>query len=519
MARPGKRATTILCPDLRAVLLCVSFPNSPFHPHTHTHTHNVLPFQPVQGLGKQSPDLTMSIGGEGAYLVSVLWGLTGLVLFFLVLRIYTRVVCLAQYGIDDNFYIFTCVMLVCYSSMATVAAEHGYGRNDLTPDEEARSTYFRSIAQTFSLLSTGASKATVGFFLLRLVYAMWMKIAIWFMMIFMGIMSILAAIFTWAACKPFPFTWDERIGGTCINTIPLSMILALGTIAADLFFAVLPWLFIWKLNAPRREKITLAASLSLGIFAAAAGAKRIMEVKGVRDVPVGVIVWSMVETSVTLVCVGIPVCRPLWTRHFSKWFQSKNSNYQAHDGDTPNAEQPIGLNTFGGGEMPGAHSDGSNGSSEKKGGRRSGGNKRRGPLSSLFASLAASTVVDRTVNKDHRTTASDSRSDEVELTEESGVVVDNKAFGADAVPSSRRSTTAADDGGDQYYHHSAAVPAAGRHPSHDGGPGGRDELKRSWIMGERGTMTSIDGDTARRTGANEDGITTHMSYEISRTKE
>lgn len=53
----------------------------------------------------------MAIGGEGAYLVSVLWGLTGLVLFFLVLRIYTRVVCLAQYGIDDNFYIFTCVRL------------------------------------------------------------------------------------------------------------------------------------------------------------------------------------------------------------------------------------------------------------------------------------------------------------------------------------------------------------------------------------------------------------------------
>ena len=53
----------------------------------------------------------MAIGGEGAYLVSVLWGLTGLVLFFLVLRIYTRVVCLAQYGIDDNFYVFTSVSL------------------------------------------------------------------------------------------------------------------------------------------------------------------------------------------------------------------------------------------------------------------------------------------------------------------------------------------------------------------------------------------------------------------------
>lgn len=435
--------------------------------------------------------------------MSVLWGLTGLVLFFLVLRIYTRVVCLAQYGIDDSFYVFTCVMLVAYSAMATVAAEHGYGRSNLTPAEEARSTYFRSIAQTFSLLSTGSSKATVGFFLLRLVYAMWMKIAIWFIMLFMGILSVLAAIFTWAACKPFAFSWDERLDGECINTIPLSMILALGTIAADLFFAVLPWLFIWKLNAPRREKITLAASLSLGIFAAAAGAKRIMEVKGVRDVPVGVIVWSMVETSVTLVCVGIPVCRPLWTRHFSKYFKSKNSSYQAQSDEAGagRGNSPIGLNTFGGGAMPGAHeSGGSQGSSEKKG-RRSGGNKRRGPLSSLFASLASTTVARDDTTVKGRATTSDSHSDEVVLTEESAAVVDSKAFGGDGP-------------------HPAPAAADDRAPSSDGR---RADLKRSWIVGENGTLTSIrrDGDTgtADASNPNEDGIVTHMSYEIRRSKQ
>lgn len=239
-----------------------------------------------------------------------------------------------------------------------------------------------------------------------------------------------------------------------------------------------------------------------------------MEVKGVRDVPVGVIVWSMVETAVTLVCVGIPVCRPLWTRHFSKYFKSKNSSYQAQP-DGPAGESPIGLNTFGGGDMPGAHEGGSNGSSEKKGRRGGSGNKRRGPLSSLFASLAATTVArDRTTVKD-RTTASDSRSDEVELTEESGVIIDSKAFGGDgeAPGSGGRSvpataTTAPDDDD--------------RTPSHDGG---RDELKRSWIMGERGTRTRINGDGDAAAAAagglesTEDGIVTHMSYEIRRSRQ
>ena len=233
-----------------------------------------------------------------------------------------------------------------------------------------------------------------------------------------------------------------------------------------------------------------------------------MDVKGVRNVPVGVIVWSMVETSVTLVCVGIPVCRPLWTRQVSKYFKSKSSSYQAQPDGGPDVS-PIGLNTFGGGDMPGAHeSGGSHGSSEKKS-RRAAGNKRRGPLSSLFASLAASTVVrDRTTVKD-RTTASDSRSDEVELTEEAGVIVDSKAFGGDG-------------GGDAADGLSRPAAAAiGRAASHDGG---RGELKRSWIMGERGTLTSINGVGDTRAGdtgpdANEDGIVTHMSYEIRRSKQ
>lgn len=51
----------------------------------------------------------MALGGDGSYMVAVLWSLTGLILFFLFLRLYTRIVCVAAYGIDDHFYVFTCV--------------------------------------------------------------------------------------------------------------------------------------------------------------------------------------------------------------------------------------------------------------------------------------------------------------------------------------------------------------------------------------------------------------------------
>ncbi|KAK7959929.1 uncharacterized protein PG986_004783 [Apiospora aurea] len=415
----------------------------------------------------------MALGGDGPHLVAVLWALTGLILFFLFLRLYTRIVCVAAYGIDDHFYVFTCVLIVAYSSLETVAAYHGYGQYDLDGDTIAKSTYFRMLGQTFSLIATGASKATVGLFLLRLVVVRWMIIAIWVVMAIMGILSTLATIFTWAACTPVVFTWDERIpGGTCINTVPLAMGLALFTIVADLFFPIFPWIFIWKLNIPKREKIILAVSLSLGIFAAAAGAKRIMEVKGVRDVPVGVIVWTQVETAATLVCVGIPVCRPLWTRHLSKFFKSRSSNsHEQQDGPSDNAPvAPIGMDTFGGGTMPGAK-------------------KPKSKVSSRISSLWSMTTTSQAprMGTEHR--REDNESDEIKLTEEQHKLPVMSESPGQGVPMGFHDDAAGNAG------------AAGA------------ELKRSWILGEGVNQAYIQGDESKEEESKE-GIMASRTYEI-----
>lgn len=34
----------------------------------------------------------------------------------------------------------------------------------------------------------------------------------------------------------------------------------------DFFFAIFPWLFIWSLKMPQREKIMLASGMSLGVM-------------------------------------------------------------------------------------------------------------------------------------------------------------------------------------------------------------------------------------------------------------
>jgi hypothetical protein len=49
------------------------------------------------------------LGGDGPLCIAVMWSLTFIVFVFLLIRVYTRVVCVAAYGIDDHFYLLSMV--------------------------------------------------------------------------------------------------------------------------------------------------------------------------------------------------------------------------------------------------------------------------------------------------------------------------------------------------------------------------------------------------------------------------
>ncbi|KAH8671549.1 hypothetical protein BX600DRAFT_496227 [Xylariales sp. PMI_506] len=226
----------------------------------------------------------MALSGHGLYCVVVLWALSALVFLFVLLRLYTRLVCVTGYGMDDSFYLLTWVLIVAYSSLITIAAYHGYGQENLDAATLVSATYY------------------------------------------------LAALFTWLDCIPLAYAYDASIpGGHCVNTVPPAVMLAFATIAADIYFAILPWIFIWKLNLSSRERWTIAGSLSLGIFAAIAGAIRITNVR---------------------------VCRPLTVRLLARYINPSlgKSGLGQQNGNNlfnGNSEPPLNLHTVGGSPMPG----------------------------------------------------------------------------------------------------------------------------------------------------------------------
>lgn len=95
---------------------------------------------------------------------------------------------------------------------------------------------------------------------------------------------------------------------------------------------------------------------------------------------VGLIVWSSAEMAITLICIGIPVCRPLYKRAFRRIFgeTSSSAGYRKqsnnHDGGASNS---VPLRTIGGGligpdgkPIPGSKKHGGGGG----GGASTGGN-------------------------------------------------------------------------------------------------------------------------------------------------
>ncbi|SPO00301.1 related to integral membrane protein pth11 [Cephalotrichum gorgonifer] len=300
----------------------------------------------------------MGFGGDAVWALSVMWFLAALVFFFLLLRLYTRLFCLASFGVDDHIYAVAFVFLLIFTIFTHISANYGFGQTMEeigSVDRAVLATLYECIGQSFAIVGMAIAKASLGSFLLRLTVVSWHRIAIWFTVVLVSLASIAQVLCFWLSCVPLNFVYDRTIpGGSCpIDTRPTSYILCVSTIICDFFYALFPWVIIKDLQMHRREKYTIAASFSLGLIAAAAGIKRTTEVEGLytsnylKD-SVGLIVWSSAEMAITLICIGIPVCRPLYRRiyrHFRP--DTKSTGYRKQR--TPYDDSSHALQTIGGG--------------------------------------------------------------------------------------------------------------------------------------------------------------------------
>lgn len=224
--------------------------------------------------------------------------------------------------------------------MLTISSFYGFGRdmNDIIAEKGevdgmetiTKAILYSAIGQTILVVGTVLSKTSLALFLLRLVTTRRDQIAIWVPVFFLATAVIISLFIFWFSCQPIAYLWDRRLDGKCtIDPGPISTYAGSWSVVLDFWYAAFPWFLLWKINMPRREKTLIAASMSLGIFAGACGIKRAIELRKLgspnylKDV-VGIIIWHAAELCTTMVCIGVPVCRPLYKDWFP-WASARRS--------------------------------------------------------------------------------------------------------------------------------------------------------------------------------------------------
>ncbi|KAJ3538562.1 hypothetical protein NM208_g5860 [Fusarium decemcellulare] len=267
--------------------------------------------------------MTEYYGGLGPMVNAVLWVQVVIFAIFVALRIYTRYSILHSIGLDDYLVVVALVLQIIYSAFVTEATRYGLGRKfaDIgNPDVYYTAVKYEVFSQVAGIMVIGVGKCAVGIFLLRIVRNKIHKGFIWAFLAGTVFITLFASITVVVPCIPVEKTWNPTVPGKCwLDFSKVGLTVGSWFVVADFSFAILPWFVIWDLNMKRKEKITVACGLSLGVFAGICGIVRTVALNGlnaqeyIHDT-VPMLIWSATESLVTIMCSSIPVLRPLYVR-------------------------------------------------------------------------------------------------------------------------------------------------------------------------------------------------------------
>lgn len=175
-------------------------------------------------------------------------------------------------------------LLLAYNAIITYYSFHGLGSqlpNVMTSADVKLAVVFENLL--FDLASIGliVAKTSLITFLMRLVPQHHSPIR-WRLMIIgplviLGIVSFGGIMAMWARC------FSELAGraAKCTGITPAMhwmQVMAGLSVAIDLWYAAMPWYLLRRLTTPRKEKILVQASMSLGVIAAACGIARALTI-------------------------------------------------------------------------------------------------------------------------------------------------------------------------------------------------------------------------------------------------
>jgi len=304
--------------------------------------------------------------------LGVMWFATGLTITFSMVRMYVRTFMLKAFGWDDHVYFVALLPLVVSTSLLTFSTSYNWesalglvtAANGTSIADTAASSrvdnrpppfpgmaspqLLATIGQGVLALGSALAKTAVGMFQLRFITSRWQRASIyfWILVVLGYAMTVNIAQFT--VCKPAAYFWDTSItDGVCVfDFLGLFFGLTVLWIVVDFYYATLPWVFVRHINMPYKEKVIVISSMSLGILASGIGIARAVGLTHLDPagdsnsdlVPVILDTW---EYAITMICVCIPVCNPLWISWARKLFWSHSRRNQDLLRARPTQQPPL----------------------------------------------------------------------------------------------------------------------------------------------------------------------------------
>ncbi|KAF2119517.1 hypothetical protein BDV96DRAFT_642538 [Lophiotrema nucula] len=254
----------------------------------------------------------------------VMWTQVALAATFIALRMYTRYFIIHNIGWDDIIMLVNLVSFIGYVVSITIGVGYGIGKKYavVPPADYSKAMMWEAIGQGVCIMGIAASKGAVAVFLLRIVLKKWHIALLWFCIISTTVLCTITTTLLFVQCRPTAFLWDHTIeGGVCwLNFTAVGLTMGAWSAAMDFVLAILPWHVIMGLNMKRKEKLTVACGLSLGVFAGICSIIRTYELQALSSLDeyvydtVPMLLWSSTEVLMTIICACIPVLRPLYVR-------------------------------------------------------------------------------------------------------------------------------------------------------------------------------------------------------------
>ncbi|PQE24041.1 integral membrane protein [Rutstroemia sp. NJR-2017a BVV2] len=275
---------------------------------------------------------------SGGQLIAVAIAFIPIITIFVALRVYSRRLSKAEWGLDDYIVLVSFVIQIGASALAICFVKYGGVGRHLDALEQINppivtSYYKYLLAVSFYYFAmVGIPKLAILALYLRIFTIPLYRNLVYFLAFIVTATGIVCSVMTLNLCRPFPFNWDRKIpGGSCYNESLFYRWGSLPNIITDLAILIIPMPMVWKLHTSRNMKIGLTLTFLTGSIGLATSILRFdsfFKGSALEDgtwSSVDLMTWTLVEPDVYLIAACLPTYRPLLLDFLTKTHLLKKS--------------------------------------------------------------------------------------------------------------------------------------------------------------------------------------------------